>query len=228
MGTAGAGRRAGAEEIAGGAEHGWPPETWTDLPRPWRRAVVLGLVLAVSAAVVPPTVAAARSWWVERDLRDQLAVSAELGVSSSSSSPAGGRVDYYAVLRNDGPRAASFEEVTIAEARLRVRGSSRLAAAPVRAGGELFVPLSVDLDCSRPEAIRRADTVRGAVRAVAASGRRVTLDVRFSRAGPLTDVADTLCRLDPARRIPEMSGPVSAGRAGPPRSTSAASAAVDR
>lgn len=176
----------------------------------------MAVVVLVAATVLALAADRARAWWDERSLRDQIAVTAELGVDASSTAwtPSGrGRVDYVLVLRNLAPRAVRLTHVSGEHDGLRLVGRP-LNATPVPPGAAVRVPLSVELDCRRRGAGARSAAVLTSVSVVAASGRSADVTAVVRGAGPLTGVARMLCALDPDLHVEELSGPVSSRTAG--------------
>jgi hypothetical protein len=167
--------------------------------------VVLAGVLAVADAL--------RRSARERRLDDTVRVQGSIEVSSSSNRPAGGRVDYFAAIRNTGPRSVFLRDVGIRQDGLRVTVRGRPREQLLRPGASAFVPLSVRLDCREraAEAEGGPGTLRGVVDVRSNGGHRHVVPLAFA-AVPLTDVAETLCRVG---RPPfgELSGPIAgAGR----------------
>jgi hypothetical protein len=167
------------------------------------------LVLAGALAAADALRRSAR----ERRLDDTVRVQGSIEVSSSSNRPGGGRVDYFAAIRNTGPRSVLLREVGIRQDGLRVTARGGPREQLVRPGASAFVPLSVRLDCR--ERAAAADVGAGALRGVvdvrSSGGRRHVVRLAFA-AVPLTDVAETLCGVG---RPPfgELSGPIAgAGR----------------
>jgi len=144
----------------------------------------------------------------ERRAADTVELQATLRVSSSSSSPIGGRVDYYLTLHNTGPRVIRIARLRVREAGLSITSRPVSPLDVVRSGQTLYLPLSVRLDCRQRAPARRPDVLRGAVSVQPPNGRWRRVTTSFTRASPLTDVADTLCSLNPAFRSKELSGPV--------------------
>lgn len=203
---------------------GWPPtevlesraapsgwrERWSALPRAVRRAgVVLAVLVLLGACFVW-----FRDWSAERELARRVVLTASLGVASSSTTPPGGEVGYFVVLRNDGARRMSVTEVEGATGRVRLRMRDD-ADRRLDPGTETAIPLSVRLTCV-PEGgdgdltadigLRRED------------GGSTTRRVVLQPAALLLDVASTLCAVRPDLRDHEVSGPVlrtrTEGRAG--------------
>ena len=221
--------RPGREVLEGGSPDrdrrgGRRRSSWLAALPTWGRVGVAALAALV---VLVAGASAVADWWSERRARDRVALEATLRVSSSSSSPVGGRVDYYVEVRNVGPRPVRLSAVSADWSGMAISNRSRLGDA-VPAGGDRLVALSVRLDCAVRSAGRSADrpasrsagdpSARPAqsgerVREVAVvatpwSGRRRTERVRVGQAYLLTDAADVLCRLRPGLRGRELSGPV--------------------
>lgn len=204
--TTGAGSVSG--DVLEGASPARPVVWWSSLSARAQRHLRFAGILAVGLVLLGMGGAAALSWSTERSLRDEVRVEASVGVSSSSTGARGGRVDYYAVVRNAAPRPARLTDLRVAHSRLRVVGRPR-DDGPVAPGEDRYVRLSVSLDCRRGEMARTGGVLQGSVGVVTARGRATRVPVSFQRGDPLTYVADTLCTLDPDLRIAEMSGPVS-------------------
>lgn len=183
----------------GGRRSSW----WAALPT-WGRMGVAGLA---ALAVLLAGASAVADWWSERRARDRLDLQATLRVSSSSSSPPGGRVDYYVEVRNAGPRPVRLGAVSAGWPGLAVVNRSRLGDA-VAPGQDRLVALSVRLDCRGLQARARARDPALSVVATPWSDRRRTVLVPVRQAYLLTDAADLLCRLRPGLRGRELSGPV--------------------
>lgn len=147
-----------------------------------------------------------REWSAEHALRQAVELTTTFGVSSSSTSPPGGAVGFFVLVRNDGPRAVTVTSVDATSPGLRVRtadpGDRR-----VDAGGEIVIPLSARLTC--PD---RADTVGGELPAAIVvrreDGGSVTRRVELRPAALVLDVATSLCRVRPGLRDHDLSGPV--------------------
>jgi hypothetical protein len=168
-------------------------------PATRRLVVVLGVLCVVAAGL-----AWFRDWSAERELRDRLALTTSLDVWSSSTTPPGGEVGYFVVVRNDGPRRVSVTAVEGATARLRVRMRDDVDR-PLDPGTENAIPLSVRLSCvpGTGEADLSAD-----IRLRRTDGGAATRRVVLQPAAPLLDVASTLCAVRPDLRDHELSGPV--------------------
>lgn len=183
-------------------------QRWSGLPRGLRATVAAAVAIAITFAVVPFGLDRTRSWLTERALRDRVLIVAEIDASSSSSSPPGGRVDYYLSIRNDGPRRLRVTEVRLDQPD-RLRAVIRdVGSELVQPGGSLLLPLSVALDCAAASPTGRGASMGVQILVVPASGRRHHVDAAVPRAGPLGAVADTLCAVTPGVRVKELSGPV--------------------
>lgn len=154
-------------------------------------------VLAGVLAFLP----AARSWLEERRREDALDVRVTVGVFAASSSPVGGRVDYYVLVDNTGPLPVAVDAVAIGDGRVAAR-SRRPARGPAPPGGTAYLPLSVRLDCTAP-----AGPLTVSVTARPASGRPRAVAAPL-QARPLTDLGARLCAVNPTLRSGELSGPV--------------------
>ncbi|WP_448623837.1 hypothetical protein [Geodermatophilus sp. URMC 64] len=172
---------------------------WAALPRRWRRAAV---VLAV-AVLVGAGLLAARGWAADRALRQQVRIAASLEVEINPTSPPGGSVLYYVAVRNDGARPLTVTSVAAVTGRLRIRGDGEHRVDPGRAA---LIPLSVRLTCSAGDGGLPGLTAE--VRLRREDGGPTTRRVDLARAGPVLDVAATLCAVRPGLRGYELSGPV--------------------
>jgi hypothetical protein len=173
---------------------------WSALPRAVRRGVaVLGIVVLAGVGLL---------WWrdeaAERALARRVTLTTSLGVSSSSTTPPGGSVGYFVVVRNDG---ASRVTVTAVEGetaglRLRMRDDAERRVDP---GTETAIPLSVRLSC-----VPAAGDVElsGVIRVRRADGGATAREVALRPAAPLLDAAATLCGVRPNLRDHELTGPV--------------------
>jgi hypothetical protein len=197
---------AGEDVLEGGLR---PPRwrrLWSRVPRRARLLVLaLAVLLAAGGGVVELRERAA-----ERALARQVDLAVSLGLSSVSTTPPGGQVSFFVVVRNEGVRPVRITAVdgTADGLRLRALDDVRRSVSP---GGETAVPVSVRLTCPRygggaelttAVAVRRED------------GGRVTRRVRPATAELLTDVATTLCGSRPDLRDQELSGPVLSTLAG--------------
>ncbi|MCW2634890.1 MAG: hypothetical protein JWQ99_1257 [Blastococcus sp.] len=173
---------------------------WTALP-PRGRRLLAGLLVVV---LLGAGVVWLRDWAAERALERRVVLTTSFGLASSSTSPPGGSVGYFVVVRNEGARALSVTGVQVSTARLRLRmrddWDRRLAP-----GTEAAIPMSVRLSCipgaGEPDlpaeiSLRRAD------------GGSTTRRVVLRPAAQLLDVASTLCDVRPDLRDHELSGPV--------------------
>jgi hypothetical protein len=172
-------------------------------PTPLRRrlVVVLGVLGLLGCGGVW-----VRDWSAERELRQAVELTTSFGVTSSSTSPPGGAVRFFVLVRNDGPRPLTVTSVDAASPGLRVRmGES--GGRRIDAGGEIEIPLSARLTC--------ADGVGGAGAELPAAigvrrddGGSATRRVELAPAALVLDVAATLCEVRPGLRDHELSGPV--------------------
>jgi hypothetical protein len=187
----------------------WQPPAWRRwwraLPRRVRHgAVALGLLGAAAAAGLWLQDRAA-----DRALEQRIALSATLGVWSTSSAPQGGRISWFVVVANDGrlPLRVTGVEGSADGLRIAVRDGAHSAVA---AGGEVSLPLSIRLTCARHRAAGDLDV---SVTVRRADGEPVTRRVPLEEAGTVLGVASSLCRVRPATDDRELSGPVLAGAA---------------
>jgi hypothetical protein len=184
-------------------EGGLRPPWWQRLrARLSRRARFLVVALVVLLAA-----GAGGLWWrdraAEQAVARQVDLTASLGLSSLSTTPPGGQVSFFVVVRNEGVRPLRITAVEGTAGGLRLRGDD--IERSVSPGGETAVPVSVRLTCPRYDggaglttaiAVRRED------------GGRVTRRVAPGTPELLTDVATTLCGARPDLRDQEISGPV--------------------
>ena len=175
-------------------------ERWAALSPVTRRLVVVLGVLCVVAAGL----AWFRVWSAERELRNRIALTTSLDVWSSSTTPPGGEVGYFVVVRNEGLRRVSVTGVdgTTERLRLRMRDDTARLLDP---GTETAIPLSVLLSCVPGVAETRLPTE---IRLRREDGGVVTRRVDLRPTAPLLDVATTLCGVRPDLRDHEISGPV--------------------
>lgn len=172
--------------------------------RPARRRLVTVLVVV---ALIACGGLWFRQWSAERAVRQAVVLSTTFGVTSSSTSPAGGSVRFFVLVRNDGVRPVTVLSVDAAEPGLRVRmlepGGRR-----VDAGGQSVIPLSARLTCAdRPDPA--APVLPAAVVVRRADGGSVTRRIELGPATSVLDAATTLCAAQPGLRDHELSGPVS-------------------
>jgi hypothetical protein len=191
----------GAEQVDV-LENGTGPRWWETVPLPVRRAgAVLVVVLLVVAGIL----------WVrdraaDRERAERIDLVTSLALESSSTSPPGGRVSYFVVVRNEGLRPVSVTGIGGGADGLRLR--MRDDAEPmIPVGGELSIPLSIRLTC--------ADTASGPLTAELAirraDGGPASREVDLEPASLVLDVAGTLCAVRPDLRDHELSGPVLRG-----------------
>jgi len=183
-------------------ENGTGPRWWETVPRPVRRlAAVLVVVLLVVGGIV----------WVrdraaDRELAQRIDLVTFLALESSSTSPPGGRVSYFVVVRNEGLRPVSVTGIGGGAEGLRLRMRDGVAST-IPVGGELSIPLSIRLTC--------ADTTSGPLTAELtirrADGGAASRDVDLEPAALVLDVAGTLCAVRTDLRDHELSGPVLRG-----------------
>lgn len=149
----------------------------------------------------------ARSWLHERDVRDQVSLTATVEVSASSTSLGGGRVDYFLAVRNAGPRQVRVSGAELSGARLHIV-SRNFTALVVPPGTTVDVPLSVRLDCVRLGSAG-AGSLHAKIVATPENGRERKVPTPLAQTTLVTDVADTLCSVQPDLRGRELSGSVS-------------------
>jgi len=175
-------------------------ERWARLSPATRRLVAfLGVLCVVAAGLVW-----FREWSAERALRDRIALTTSLDVWSSSTTPPGGDVGYFVVVRNEGPRRVSVTgiEGKTKQLRLRMRDD---AVRPLDPGTETAIPLSVLLSCLPGAA---ETSLAAEVRVRRQDGGAVTRRVDLRPTAPLLDAVTTLCGVRPDLRDHEISGPI--------------------
>jgi hypothetical protein len=177
-------------------------EGGTPLP-PRRRRLVLGLVVLALVACGGMWF---RDWSAERARRHAVELTTTFGVVSSSTSPPGGSVRYFLLVRNDGARPVTVTSVEASHPGLRVRMPDAVGRR-IDGGREIQIPLSARLTCAggfdatdvrlpAAIAVRRED------------GGSATRHVELTPAALVLDVAATLCEVRPGSRDVELSGPV--------------------
>jgi hypothetical protein len=168
---------------------------------PSRRLVTVLVVLAL--------VVAGFLWLrdraADREQARRIDVVASLAVESSSTSPPGGRVSYFVLVRNDGEEPVVVTAVDGGDDGVLLRMLDDHERT-VPAGAQLSIPLSVRLTCAG------AGTGRGPLPADLAlrraDGSGVTRPVGLEPAVLVRDVAGTLCAVRPGLRDHELSGRV--------------------
>jgi hypothetical protein len=192
----------GVEFLEGGPGPSRWRTRWAGLPTGARRLLVLLAVLVVLGAGGLRL----RDWSAERELRQRVELATSFGVWSSSTSPPGGAVGFFLLVRNDGARPVWITGVDGEGDRVRLRmrvDGQRL----VEAGREIEVPMSVRLTCDAGDepsgsGLSAAITVRRE------DGASVTRRTELRPAAPVLDVAASLCQVRPDLRDHELSGPV--------------------
>jgi hypothetical protein len=190
------------EFLESGTEPSRLQARWAALPRTARAAVAALLVVALLVAALV---------WVHdrsarRALEQRISLTTALGVSSSSTTPPGGEVGYFVVVRNNGLRRVSVTGVEGATGRLRLQMRDD-ADRQLDPGTETAIPLSVRLSC-RAGAGAGETGVPLVLRLRRADGGATSRRVVLQPATPLLDVATTLCAVRPDLRDDELSGPV--------------------
>jgi hypothetical protein len=178
----------------------WWQRRWAGLSARARRGLVVGTVLVLLAG--------GGLWWADRvadrELRERVVLATTLDVWASSTSPPGGAVGWFVLVRNDGQQPVTVTSLEAAAGRLAVTALDvgDLAIAP---GQEIDVPVSVRLTCSAARGGNGSLTAEIGVRRQdgVATSRRSRL-----AAAPALDVARTLCTVRPGLRDHELSGPV--------------------
>jgi hypothetical protein len=177
----------------------WWQRRWAGLSRRGRR---LSVLLAVLGLFTGGTL-----WWqdraAERDLRQRVVLSTTLGVWTSSTSPPGGAVGWFVLVRNDGRQPVTVTAVEATGDRLRIRTSDD-GGRLVPPGEEVEMPVSVRLTCGGED----THAVRVEVAVRREDGGPVTRRSELADASLVQDVATTLCSVRPDLRDHELSGPV--------------------
>ena len=189
----------------------WWRRRWDGISRR-ARLVLLALVVLLAAGAGGLVL---RERAAERALAERVDLTASMGLSSLSTTPPGGQVSFFLVVRNEGALPVRITGVEGSAGGLRIRTLDDVFR-ELSPDAEAAVPVSVRLTCARYDggadlsaaiAVRRQD------------GAAVTRRVRPEPARLLLDVATTLCGSRPDLRDQELSGPVLDGLAadGPDR-----------
>jgi hypothetical protein len=186
--------------LEGGLRPPWWRRAWAALPGGARTGLLGVLVLGVAVAGG----LGLREQAADRALARKVDLAVSLGLSSLSTTPPGGQVSFFVVVRNDGVRPLRITAVDGSAGGLRLRALDDVQRS-VSPGGETAVPVSVRLTCPRYDGGGELTT---AVAVRREDGGRVTRRVRPATAELLTDVATTLCGSRPDLRDQEISGPV--------------------
>lgn len=148
----------------------------------------------------------------QRALEDTVSLSAAMNVTASSTTPTGGRVDFYLTLQNTGGLPISITAVSAVAPRLVITGQLTergFPMQPIPPSQIARVSLSVVLDCTGADP--QTDPVTALVAAVQAAprnGRDRSVNVAVAQSALVTDIADTLCTIDPGISGDELDGPV--------------------
>jgi hypothetical protein len=199
--------RGDVDVLEGGLEPSPWRRRWTAFPGAGRRLVAaLGVLLLIGAVVVWSRERAA-----DRERAQRVDLATSLGVWSSSTSPPGGQVGFFVLVRNDGERAVSVTSVSgVGDGLLlRMRDEGERA---VPAGAEVDIPMSVRLSCAAG-APTTAAALPAEIGVRRQDGGATTRQVELEPAVLVLDVAATLCAVRPALRDHELSGPVLRGGA---------------
>lgn len=187
------------EDGDGGASWDTPPEP---LPRGVRR-LVAGLAALVLLA---GGVLFVRNWSAEREFREAVDLTATFGVVSSSTSPPGGSVRFFVLVRNDGALPIAVTTVAAVEPGLRMRMRDD-GAREIAPGSEIEIPLSARLSCV-PRAGDARPSLTAEIGVLREDGGWTTESVELRPASLLLDVAASVCLARPELRDHELSGPV--------------------
>ena len=181
-------------------ENGTGPRRWDSVPRPVRR---LGTVLIVVLLVVAG-ILWLRDQAADRERAQRIDLVTSLALESSSTSPPGGRVSYFVVVRNEGLRPVSVTGIGGGAAGLRLRMTGRRRTDDPR--GRRAGDPAVDPADLRRRPVGDRLTAELAIRR--ADGGAVSREVDLEPAYLVLDVAGTLCAVRPGLRDHELSGPV--------------------
>ena len=180
-------------------ENGMGPRWWEVVPPPARR---LGALLVVVVLVI------AGGLWLrdraaDRERAERIDLVTVLALETSSTSPPGGRVSYFVVVRNEGLRPVTVTGIGGGGGGLRLRMRDDVVLT-IPVGGERSIALSIRLTC--------VDGPAGPLTAVLAirgyDGGAVRSEVDLEPAGLVLEAAGTLCAVRPELRDHELSGPV--------------------
>ena len=189
-----------------------PVEVLESGPEVARRRVAGGVPARVRVLItafgVLVLLGAGLTWYrdvtTEQELAERVSLTTSLAVSSSSTTPPGGEVGYFVVIRNDGPRPVEVTRVEGATDRLRLtmRYDHRPRLDP---GTVNAIALSVRLTCrpGRPPAELPVE-----IRVRRQDGGTTSRRVDLQPSALVGDVATTLCTVRPGLRDHELSGPV--------------------
>ncbi|MDP9219159.1 MAG: hypothetical protein M3P23_01300 [Actinomycetota bacterium] len=180
---------------------------WSALPLRHRAAIAGSIALFAGLPVAVVTADRGYDWLTERGRRDKVALTATAGYWSSSTSPSGGRINFFVTVHNTGPRPIRIDSLRTAAARLTIRSPGGLHYLVLPAES-VNVPVSIRLDCLAAQVPVRPDDVRSTIAADPLSGRRHAVTTALSQAALFTHLADNLCRIEPGLRDQEMSDPV--------------------
>ena len=194
--------------LEGGMQPPWWRRRWTALSRAGRLVLV---------AVVVLLAAGAGGVWLrdraaDRALAERVDLTASVGLSSVSTTPPGGQVSFFVVVRNHGALPVRITGVEGSARGLRVRMLDDVVR-HVSPDAEAAVPVSVRLTCPR-SGVGEGLTTEIAIRRE--DGVAVTRRVRPAPADLLLDVVTTVCGALPDLRDQEISGPVLDGLAEDP------------
>lgn len=181
------------------------------VPEPfwWQRrwAALSGRGRGVAGVLVVVALLAGGALWArdvaaERELRERVVLAPTLGVWSSSTSPPGGAVGWFVLVRNDGRQPVTVTAVDAGGGRLEIAAGD--VEQPIEPGEQVAVPVSVRLTCAGPD----PGPLRARVGVRREDGELLTHGSDLGQASLAVDVATTLCSVRPALRDHELSGPV--------------------
>jgi hypothetical protein len=187
-------------------EDGNVASSWDTPPAPLPRAgrrLVAGLAALVLLAGGSLFV---RNWAAERELRQAVELTATFGVVSSSTTPPGGSVRFFLLVRNDGALPVSVTSVDAADPGVRVRMRDE-GDRPIAPGREVEIPLSVRLTCV-PGAGEPQPSLIAEIGVRREDGGSTSRPAELRPAALVLDVAANLCAVRPELRDHELSGPV--------------------
>lgn len=183
------------------------PARWEERAPTPRRGRGLVAVLAV-LVLLGGGLLLVRNWSAEREAVE---LTVTFGVLSSSTSPPGGSVRFFVLVRNDGPLPLSVTSVDAADVGLRLRMRDD-GDRPIAPGKEIEIPMSVRVSCV-PGAGAARPSLAAEIGVRREDGGTTARPAVLSPAILVLDVAATLCRIRPDLRDHELSGPVLRGRA---------------
>ena len=150
-----------------------------------------------------------RNWSAERELRQAVELTVTFGVVSSSTSPPGGSVRFFVLVRNDGALPVSVTSVDAADIGLRLSMRDE-GERPIDPGKEIEIPMSAQVSCV-PGAGTTRPFLAAEIGVRREDGGSTSRPAELRPANLVLDVAATLCGVRPDLRDHELSGPVLRG-----------------